>query len=202
MTALDGWTALPLIAAAAAFGLIAARVRAVMFRAALDEPSFTRELRARVTVGELDAARTLVERLRPAWAAEVAARALDSRDDPNEQAFVLQDARAECELAAVKGLLAIRAIGRMALPLALAIAIFELGQGFAPTVDRALTASSAFTRGLFAVSVGMAVSFACQLSYGVLVREGQKRLLELDRLTAAVILFQPSETCDEHRQDP
>ena len=54
----------------------------------------------------------------------------------------------------------------------LTIAIVELGLGFeggATPVDRSLSASAALTRGIFAVSVGMAASLACQVGYGVLV---------------------------------
>jgi hypothetical protein len=113
-------------------------------------------------------------------------RALGSREDPVQLRFALEEARAELELAAQRGLLAIRSLGRLALPLALAIAIVELGRGFEPEVDRAWAAGQAFTRGLFAVSVGMAVSFACQLSHGVLAREGTRRLREVQLASEAL----------------
>lgn len=179
MLALDAWTALPLVAAAAAFTLIGLRLRSVGFRAALDGQSFERALKERLAAGRVEAARALAAELRPAWAAELTFRALETGVDPAQTQFALEEARAELELAAQKGLLAIRSLGRIALPLALAIAIVELGRGFEPSLDRAWAAGQAFTRGLFAVSVGMAVSFACQLGYSVLAREGAQRLREV-----------------------
>jgi hypothetical protein len=179
MFALDVWTALPLLAAGAAFLLIGLRFRVIAFRAALDGPSFARELKDRLDAGQTEAGRALAAALRPAWAAELVIRALETRDDPAQQVFLLEEVRAELELAAQKGLLAIRSLGRIALPLALACAIVELGRGFDPVLDRAQAAGEAFTRGLFAVSVGMAVSFACQLSYSALTREGSQRLREV-----------------------
>jgi hypothetical protein len=186
MAALDAWTALPLAAAAAALVLIGLRVRTVVFTAALDGPSFRRELESRLSAGQIDAARALATQLRPAWAAELVVLAIGSRDEPDELRFALEEARAELELAAQRGLLAIRSLGRVALPLALAIAIVELGRGFEPRVDRAWAAGQAFTRGLFAVSVGMAVAVVCQLSYGVLAREGARRLREVQLASEAL----------------
>jgi hypothetical protein len=187
MIALDAWTALPLAAAAAVLVLVGLRVRAVVFAAALDGPSFGRELESRLSAGQVEAARALANQLRPAWAAELVVRAIGSREEPAQLRFALEEARAELELAAQRGLLAIRSIGRLALPLALAIAIVELGRGFEPEADRAWAAGQAFTRGLFAVSVGMAVSFACQLSYGVLAREGARRLREVQLASEALL---------------
>jgi hypothetical protein len=178
MPALDAWTALPLLAAAAALVLIALRLRAVAFLAALDGPSFARELRTRLEAGQIEAVRALATQLRPAWAAELVLRALGGREDPVQLKYEIEDARAELELAAERGLLAIRSLGRIALPLTLAIAILELGRGFNPELDRAWAAGQAFTRGAFVVSVGIALSVACQLSYAVLVREGTQRLRE------------------------
>lgn len=186
MIALDAWTALPLACAAAALVLIGLRVRTLAFAAALDGPSFARELESRLSAGQIDAARALAIQLRPAWAAELVVRAIASRDEPGQLRFALEDARTELELAAQRGLLAIRALGRLALPLALAIAIVELGRGFDPEVDRGWAAGQAFTRGLFSVSVGMAMSFACQLSYGVLAREGVRRLREVELASHAL----------------
>jgi hypothetical protein len=187
MIALDAWTALPLVAAAAALVLVGLRMRTVAFVAALDGLSFGRELESRLSAGQVDAARALAIQLRPAWAAELVVRAIGSRDEPVQLRFALEEARSELELAAERGLLAIRSLGRVALPLALAIAIVELGRGFEPDVDRAWAAGEAFTRGLFAVSVGMAVSVVCQLSYGVLAREGARRLREVQLASDALV---------------
>jgi hypothetical protein len=178
----DVWTLLPLVAAAAALLLIAWRVRELLFRAALDGPVFTRALESRLAAGGARSARILAHALRPAWAAELAARALDAYEQPVQLRYELEEARAELELLAQRGLLAIRSLGRLALPLALAIAIVELGLGFeggATTADRSLSASSAMTRGIFAVSVGMAASLACQIGYGVLARAAKQRLAEV-----------------------
>jgi hypothetical protein len=186
MIALDAWMALPLTAAAAALVLVGLRVRTVAFSAALDGPSFKRELESRLAAGQVNAARALAIQLQPAWAAELVVRAIASRDEPAQLRFALEEARAELELAAQRGLLAIRSLGRVALPLALAIATVELGRGFEPEFDRAWAAGQAFTRGLFAVSVGMAVSFACRLSYGLLAREGARRLREAQLASEAL----------------
>jgi hypothetical protein len=188
MVALDAWMALPLTAAVAALSLIALRLRAVAFQAALDGASFSREIAARVRAGQLDRARALAQTLRPAWAAEIVLRTLDTREDATQLQYALDEGRAELELAAQRGLLALRSLGRIALPLALAIAIVELGAGFGPSPDRAHAAALAFSRGLFAISVGMGTSIACQLSYAVLAREARERLREVQLAADAVCL--------------
>jgi hypothetical protein len=179
MPALDAWMGLPLAAAAAALAVIGLRLRAVAFRAALDGPSFSREIAARLKAGQPDRARALAQQLRPAWAAEMVLRTLEARGDPTQLRYAVEETRAELELAAQRGLLAIRSLGRIALPLTLAIAIVELAAGFDPSLDRAQAAGLAFSRGLFAVSVGMATAFVCQLSYGLIAREASQRLREV-----------------------
>lgn len=186
MSALDAWLALPLSAATAALVLIGLRVRSIAFRAALDGPSFSREIAARLKAGQIDRARALAEQLRPAWAAELVLRTLEARSDPTQLRYALEETRAELELAAQRGLLAVRSLGRIALPLALAIAIVELAAGFAPAPDRVQAAGVAFSRGLFAMSIGMATAFVCQLSYGLLAREGSRRLREVQLAGDAV----------------
>lgn len=179
---LDAWTALPLSAAFVALLLIAWRARELLFRAALDGPAFARELKSRLAAGRAHSARTLAHALRPAWAAELAVRALDAYEEPVQLRYELEEAQAELELLAQRGLLAIRSLGRLVLPLALASAMVELGLGFDPgatPTDRSLQASSAITRGIFAVSVGMAAALACQVGYGVLVRAAKQRLAEV-----------------------
>ena len=179
---LDVWTVLPLAAAVTALLLIAWRARELMFRAALDGPAFARALQSRLAAGRAHSARMLAYALRPAWAAELAARALDAYEEPVQLRYALEEAQAELELLAQRGLLAIRSLGRLLLPLALAIAIVELGLGFeggATPVDRSLSASAALTRGIFAVSVGMAASLACQVGYGLLAHAAKQRLTEV-----------------------
>ncbi len=186
MAMLDGWSLVPLAAALVATVLVVVRARSVMFRAALDGRAFARDLAVRLSQepghsGGENAARALARQLRPAWAAEAATRALDAAVD--ERGFVLEEARAEFALAAQRGLLAIRTLGRLSLPLALAIAIVEIARGFDPTpelaLDRSLAAGRAIARGVFAVSTGMAASIGCQVSYGVLVRAARERLREV-----------------------
>jgi hypothetical protein len=187
MRALDGWTSLPLVAAAVAALLIGLRLRAIAFFAALDGPSFGRELEKRLLADEIDAARALAASLRPAWAADVVLRAIDARKDSEPLELLLEDARGERQLAAERGLLAIRALGRIALPLSLAIAMVELGAAFNPSPDRVAATGLAFTRGIFVVSVGIALSIGCQLSYAVLAREAAARLREVQLAIDALL---------------
>jgi hypothetical protein len=63
----------------------------------------------------------------------------------------------------------------------------ELARGFNPEVPRAAAAGEAFTRGVFVVSVGIALSLACQLSYAVLVREATQRLREVQLASDALL---------------
>jgi hypothetical protein len=182
----DAWMALPLAAAGAALILIGVRLWAVAFQAALDGQSFSREIAARLKADQADRALALAQELRPAWAAEIVLRTLDTRGDAPALQYALEEVRAELELAAQRGLLALRSLGRIALPLSLAIAIVELGAGFGPSPDRAYAAGLAFSRGLFAISVGMGTSIACQLSYTVLAREAARRLREVQLAADAV----------------
>jgi hypothetical protein len=186
MVALDAWMALPLSAAVAALVVIGLRLRAVAFQAALDGRSFSREIAARLNAGEVGQARALADTLRPAWAADIVLRTLDTSGDRAQLQYALEEARVELELAAQRGLLALRSLGRIALPLALAIAILELAAGFGPSPDRAHTAALAFSRGLFAISVGMGTTIVCQLSYAVLAREARERLREVQLAADAV----------------
>jgi hypothetical protein len=183
MVALDGWTLAPLLVALSALVLIALRARELLFRAALDPVPFARELSARILAGDLDAARALALRLRPAWAAELALRALPARHDPEALEFELQEGYAAFSLASQRGLLAIRSLGRLAFPLALAVAIVQLGRGFDPDPRLALgsasAANEALGRGILAMATGMATSIASQVSVGVLVRAAQQRLAEV-----------------------
>jgi hypothetical protein len=182
MAALDGWTLAPLLIGLATLALIGLRARALMFRAALDPTPFTRELAARIARGELAAARDLAQRLRPAWAAELALRALPAQHDPQALHFELQDAYAEYSEVAQQGLLAIRSLGRLAFPLALAVAIVQLGRGFEPdpqlALGKASAASDALGRGILAMATGMATSVVSRLSVTILLRAAQRRLSE------------------------
>lgn len=182
MTALLGWNLLPIGLALTALLLMALRARALLFHAALDGRAFAEALAARLSASDLAGARALARRLRPAWAAELAFRAAGA--DASERAFVLDEARAEFAHAALRGLLALRTLGRLSLPLALAISIVELAHGFdasqelAP--DRVAGVSAALARGLFACVTGLCTALACQWSANVFARAARQRLGEIE----------------------
>jgi hypothetical protein len=183
MAAFASWTVLPIAFALAAFALVALRARALLFDAALDGRPFAEALGARLAAADLTGARALAERMRPAWAAEVAFRAAGA--DASERAFVLEEARAEFAHAAQRGLLPIQALGRLALPLALAVAIVELAHGFdpAPALDPVTAGRAALAQGMFACVIGLCTALACQWSANLLVRAAQQRLGEVERIS-------------------
>lgn len=182
MTALSSWNLLPIGLALAAFALVTQRARGLLFDAALDGGAFAEALGVRVAAADLAGARALAQRMRPAWAAELAFRAAGA--DAHERAFVLDEARAEFAHGALRGLLAIRTLGRLSLPLALAVSIVELAHGFDPApelgLDRVAAGSAALASGVFACVTGLCTAIACQWSANVFARAAQQRLGEVE----------------------
>jgi biopolymer transport protein ExbB/TolQ len=183
MAALVGWTFVPIAFALIAAALIALRARVLFASAALDGRAFAQALRACIASGDFARAHALAAKLRPAWAAEVAFRVTGPDLDARERGFLLDEGWAEFLHQSQRGLLAIRALGRLALPLALAVAIVELAQGFDPAKEaawgRAAATSAALARGLFACVTGLCTSIACQISANTLARAAKQRLDEV-----------------------
>jgi hypothetical protein len=138
--------------------------------------------------GELARALALSERLRPAWAAELASRVLNA-PNPREATAALEECQAEFRMAAERHLYAIRSFGRIALPLALGVAIVELSLTFersagAPIPTRLV--HSAIECALRATVTGMTTAAFCQLSVTSLQRQAAARLLEVRIVSEAL----------------
>jgi hypothetical protein len=137
---------------------------------------------------EWERARVLCESLWPAWGARLASRALRARSEGEDIAFTLELTGVELRTQAERHLDAIRTLGRIAIPLALASAIFELGLGFhtgAHVIEHGAVQSS--LDGALRVGInGVASALFCQWSVAGLLRQARARIDEL-RIVADVL---------------
>jgi hypothetical protein len=138
--------------------------------------------------GEWLRAQALCDSLRPAWCARLASCALTARSQGEDIAFTLEITGAELRSRAQQHLDAIRTLGRIAIPLALASAIFALGLGF-HTGGHAIehgAVQSSLDGALRAGINGVASALFCQWSAAGLMRQARARIDEL-RIVADVL---------------
>lgn len=166
----------------AAWVIACRRVIALAWRGPLDAPAFVRALKQRLAARDEAAALAMCERLPGSWAATLASRVL--RAEAADKAFALDEASAEFEHAAQRGLDALHTLARVALPLALGSAIVVLGLG---VQSASLShAQAALQDALGSVTVGVITLALCRLSLGSLQRQAAERLEELRRVSAAL----------------
>jgi hypothetical protein len=180
---------LTLAVAAAAVSLSALQARELSLRAPLPARPFADALTKLLLEQDFLRAQQLCDALRPAWGAELASRSVSAHTRGEDPAFVLEETSIEFRIVAERHLYAIRTLGRIAIPLALGIAIVELGLGF----DSGAAAShavggvqSALQCAARAVAVGLTTAAFCQVSVASLQRQAQARLAEVRLVSAAL----------------
>jgi hypothetical protein len=178
----------------AAVSLALSRTFELAFKAPLDTQRFVDALSGLLAVEDWASARGLCDRLKPAWPARLATRALAAHAQGEGVTFTLEMTSAELRSAAHRHLYAIQMLGRIAVPLALGSAIVELGLAFQPSDAAAIavgSAQSTLDGALRAVIIGFTTAAFCQLSVAVLQRQARARLAELrvvaDLLTSQMV---------------
>jgi hypothetical protein len=174
----------------------ARRARVVLFEARLDRSVFVPELRAALAAGEWARARRLAEASLPAWSAQIALSGLRAREDHSSMQTALDEERADLLQRAPLGIATLRALGRMAPPLAFIGVICEVGRALGggyglAALQRGLPVRLALERGLltFGLGVGtclLAISAARALTRGVaeLTQASREVVRALDGLDA------------------
>jgi hypothetical protein len=152
----------------------ALRARVVLFEARLDRKAFLTELRAALEAEQHEQARRLAEGCLPAWPARIALTGLHAIAARRSVQAAVEEERAELLHRAPLGIATLRALARMAPPLAFIGVVCELGRALGggyglAALQRGLPERLALERSLvtFAIGVGtclFAISAARTLS--------------------------------------
>ena len=163
----------------AALGIAGWRVYVLAWQAPVAAPALAAALTRQIEKGELGKAFALCRALEPCWAAECAEQCLQASREPEHRALssVVEELRDAYAQRAQSGIEALRALGRMAFPLALGTAIVSMSSAFADSdierVERALsTALQCFTLGLTA-------AVFCRASAALVSRQAEARMREI-----------------------
>jgi len=185
----------------AAQGLLAALVLviaargmwALLFVAPLDLPVFREALATAVESGQLGLGRALCEACLPAFAARHALQGLGALERRSPLGPMLDESRLELEQALDQGRAPLRALGRMATPLAFITIIVELGHAASDrglrALQRGLPLREALDHALDALALGIATLLVAAAALAILrraVRDLQRALVAVSQaLTAA-----------------
>jgi hypothetical protein len=188
MRALTLLTALPLLAFAASVVLLLRRAHQLLVAAPVDTRALAEQLHLQLSRGEIPEAIRLVQQLRPSWAAQVAEQALLAHEQGEGVERVADDLASDLREREAGHYLVMRTLGRAAFPLALAVAIVELGAGFSGdagllSLQRGLAESIAVERAAFAIACGFSGSMLAQLGLRLQQRESRKLLTGIKRVT-------------------
>lgn len=162
-----------LLLALCALGLAAWRMYVVGVRAALDLQPFREALEARWAAGDSAGARVLCRGLPEVWAAEGGLALLDDAAELPTRDELLASYRYRAEV----GLFALFTLSRMALPLALASAIFVLSRAF--TAQDPHAAEGALHAAVECIVTGLLTMLFCRTSLGLLQRQVRQRMHEV-----------------------
>ncbi|HET8937360.1 MAG TPA: hypothetical protein VFN67_28150 [Polyangiales bacterium] len=163
----------------AALGIAGFRVYVLTWQAPVAAPALAAALSRHVEKGELAKAIALCRALAPCWAAVCAEQCLQASRELEHPALtsVVEELRITYTQRAGAGVEALRALGRMAFPLALATAIVSMSSAFVGAdleqVERALSTA------LQCFIVGLTSAVFCRASTAVVSRQGEARLREI-----------------------
>jgi hypothetical protein len=161
----------------AAIGIAGRRVYVLAWQAPVAAAPLTAALVRQIGSGELAGAIALCRALDRCWAAECAEVCLQASQDRAELSSVVEELRVTYAQRAGQGLEALRALGRMSFPLALAAAIVTMSGAFAAAdvtrVEQALSTA------LQCLIVGAVSTVFCRVSTGIVSRQGAARMREI-----------------------
>lgn len=161
------------------------RVYVLAWQAPVAVAPLTAALTRHVACGELAQARALCRALQGSWAADCARRVLDATDEHARVRAQLEELQGLYRQRAQAGLFALQALGRMAFPLALGIAIAVMSGAFVdadvPRVEEALSTA------LQCLTVAVMNIVFCRVSAGIVKRQADARLREIGAVCRALI---------------
>jgi hypothetical protein len=200
MRALTLLTALPLGVFLLSVVLLARRARQLLILAPVDSRALAERLRELVARADFTQAIELSRELRPSWAAMISEQALQAHAQGEAVEIVTDDLVADLREREANHYLGMRTLGRAAFPLALAVAIVELGRGFSGdsgllSLQRGLAESTAVERAAFAIACGFAASMLAQLGLRLQQRQSRELLAGIKRVTDVL------RTLDATRED-
>jgi hypothetical protein len=169
--------------AAIVLALAARQLWSLLFVARLDLPLFKHALSTAVDRGQLPLGRALCEACLPAVAARHGLRGLDAVSRGDALAPVLDESLLDLEPTLDRGLGPLRALGRMATPLAFITIIVELGnagseRGLA-ALQRGLPLRMALDRALDALALGLGTLLFAAAALSILGRAARELRLGL-----------------------
>lgn len=179
-----------LLLAAASVIVAARRLYELSWRAPVDAESFVRELTLRVTRGDEARALGLCDALRSGWAADVAGRVLrEITHDREALRPQLEELELEYAHMSQRGVDMLGALQRIAIPLALGVAIVVLGSGFDASDSSGIAAGDAqrsLQTALQALSLGLATWVLARVGVSVLRQQANARTVEVRRVIKAL----------------
>jgi biopolymer transport protein ExbB/TolQ len=175
---------LQLLLAAVALALIAERFRALFYRARIDAGPYLRALGEELRAGRMQEARRLARAGRPAWVAELAHAVLQAEPGSEQVLALSEEACAALRDEAAKRIYVIYGLARVATPLALLGVILELtgalsGRAGVQALQAGLVESSALSRALGTLAIGIATSTVCFAASAMVRKRAQAAVKDL-----------------------
>lgn len=169
----------------------ATRARQLLFRGRLERVLFVSALREGLNAGQHGLARRIAEACAPAWPARIALAGLDALDAGSDVQARIEEPRLELLHAATSGIATLRALARMAPPLAFIGVILEagkaLGGGYGlAALQRGLPVRLALERGLLTFALGLATTFVAVTAVRVLHRGAAEQARAITEVSAAL----------------
>lgn len=169
-----------------AAGIVVERSRALLFVGRLDTQPFLTAFGQLLLDGPSDAAHALAQEALPAWAARVALSELEEREGragPGAVAELVLDLRRE----AVRGIRAVRTIGRAASPLAFVGVMVEIGLAFRGdhgllALQQGLVEQRALQRAVVGMTIGLTTSLCCFVAATTLHRAARDRIRDIGQV--------------------
>jgi hypothetical protein len=146
-----------------------------LFQAQLNRPAFVRELRAALEANQIDQAKLLAEACLPAWPARIALSGLQAQQARLSVQAAVEEERTELLHSVPNGIATLRALARMAPPLAFIGVICELGRALnggygLAGLQRGLPQKLAIERGLVTFALGVGTCLLAVIAARALIR--------------------------------
>lgn len=176
--------------AAASVAVAARRLYELSWRAPVDAEKFARELTLRVTRGDEARALSLCDAVPSGWGADLAGRVLRAITRDGEALRpLLEELELEYAHVSQRGVDVLGALQRIAIPLALGVAIVVLGSGFDAGGSSGIAAGEAqraLQTALQAMSLGLATWVSARVGVSVLRHQASARMAEVRHVVKAL----------------
>ena len=176
--------------AVAVLGFSARGLWALLFVAPLDLPRFREALATAVGSGQLGLGRALCEACRPALVARHALAGVEALQRGMPLLPAIEESRLELEHGLDRGQAALRALGRMATPLAFITIIVELGHASGDrslrALQRGLPLQAALDHALDAFALGLSTMIVAAAALSILRRAARTQEVALGAVVPAL----------------